>query len=110
MYNEDSYTFVTVMAPNRLRFAADDLPSATKEEEVQAEETCVSYRGRYDFLGDTVVHHLEMSLFPYWIGADQEHLGDLRGSRLTWSRRPLLRRGFQQTAHLIWERISTSEQ
>ncbi|MEJ7815293.1 MAG: lipocalin-like domain-containing protein, partial [Rubrobacter sp.] len=65
--------------------------------------------GRYDFLGDTVVHHGEMSLFPNWIGADQERLVDLRGNRLTLSTRALLLRGIQQTAHLIWERVSTSE-
>ena len=42
MYNEDGYMFVAIMAPHRLRFAADDLLSATKEEEAQAEETYVS--------------------------------------------------------------------
>ena len=110
MYNEDGYMFVAIMAPNRQRFAADDLLSATKEEEAQAEETYVSYCGRYEFLGDTVVHHVELSLFPNWIGVDQERLVDLGGSRLTLSTRPLLLRGIQQTAHLIWERVSTPEQ
>jgi hypothetical protein len=105
MYNEDGYMFVAIMAPNRLRFAADDLLSATKEEEAQAEETYVSYCGRYDFLGDKVVHHVEMSLFPNWIGGDQERVVDLRGSRLTLSTRALLLRGIQQTAHLVWERV-----
>lgn len=56
-----------------------------------------------------MVHHGEMSLFPNWIGADQERLVDLRGNRLTLSTRALLLRGIQQTAHLIWERVSTSE-
>jgi hypothetical protein len=90
---------------NRIRFAADDLLSATKEEEVQAEESYLSYCGRYDFDGDTVIHHVELSLFPNWVGGDQERLVDLRGRRLTLSTRPLLLRGIQQTAHLIWERV-----
>jgi len=51
-----------------------------------------------------------MSLFPNWIGGDQEHLVDLRGERLTLSTRALLLRGIQQAAHLIWERVSTPEQ
>jgi hypothetical protein len=107
MYNDDGYMFVAIMAPHRLRFAADDLLSATKEEEAQAEETYVSYCGRYDFDGDTVIHHVELSLFPNWIGGDQERLVDLSGNRLTLSTRALLLRGIQQTAHLIWERVST---
>jgi len=110
MYNEDGYMFVAIMGSNRPKFAADDLLSATKEEAARAEETYVSYCGRYDFEGDTVVHHVEMSLFPNWIGGDQERLVDLRANRLTLSTRPLLLRGIQQTAHLIWERVSTSEQ
>jgi hypothetical protein len=109
MYNEDGYMFVAIMAPHRLRFAHDDLLSATKEE-AQAEETYLSYCGRYSFEGDKVVHHVEMSLFPNWIGVDQERLVDLRRSRLTLSTRALLLRGIQQTAHLIWERVSTPEQ
>ena len=105
IYNEDGYMFVAIMAPHRLRFAHDDLLSATKEEEALAEETYVSYCGRYDFEGDTVVQHVEMSLFPNWIWGDQERLVDLRANRLTLSTRPLLLRGIQQTAHLIWERV-----
>jgi hypothetical protein len=105
MYNEDGYMFVAIMGPNRLRFAADDLLSATKEEEAQAEETYVSYCGRYEFKGETVIHHVELSLFPNWVGADQERLVELRGNRLTLSTRPILLRGIQQSAHLIWERV-----
>jgi hypothetical protein len=109
MYNEDGYMFVAIMAPNRLRFAHDDLLSATKEEKAQAEETYVSYCGQYEFLGDTVVHHVELSLFPNWVGVDQERLVELMGNGLTMSTRPILLRGKQQTAHLIWERVSSSE-
>ncbi len=101
--------FVAIMGSNRPKFAADDLLSATVEEEARAEESYVSYCGRYGFDGDKVIHHVELSLFPNWIGADQERLVDLGGSRLTLSTRPLLLRGTQQTAHLIWERVSTQE-
>jgi hypothetical protein len=96
---------VAIMGPNRLKFAADDLLSGTTEEEAQAEETYVSYCGRYEFEGDTVVHHVELSLFPNWVGGEQERLVDLRGDRLTLSTPPILLRGIQQSAHLIWERV-----
>ncbi len=110
MYNEDGYMFVAIMASNRVKFAEDDLLSVTEEEEARAAETYISYCGRYDFLGDTVVHHVEMSLVPNWIGGDQERLVDLGASRLTLSTPPLLLRGLEQIAHLVWERVSTSEQ
>jgi hypothetical protein len=104
-YNQDGYMFVAIMSSYRLKFAAGDLLSGTPEEEAQAEETYVSYCGRYDWRGDTVIHHVELSLFPNWVGVDQERLVELRENRLTLSTRPILLRGKQQTAHLIWERV-----
>jgi hypothetical protein len=40
----------------------------------------VAYAGRYSFLGDHVIHHVELSLFPNWVGSDQERFttGDAR--------------------------------
>lgn len=105
IYNQDGYMFVAIMAPNRLRFAAEDLFSGTTEEEAQAEETYVSYCGRYDLQGDVVFHHVELSLFPNWVGTEQERLVELRGNRLTLSTRPILLEGTERTAHLIWERV-----
>lgn len=105
MYNEDGYMFVAITRPNRTKFAAGDLLGGSAQEKAQAAGTYVSYCGRYEFRGDTVVHHVELSLFPNWVGVDQERLVELRGNRLTLSTRPILLGGVQRTAHLIWERV-----
>jgi hypothetical protein len=105
IYTPDGYMFVAIMSPYRLKFAAGDLLSGTPEEEAQAEETYVSYCGRYEFRGDTAIHYVELSLFPNWVGVEQERLVELRGNQLTLSTRPILLKGIQQTAHLVWERV-----
>ena len=107
MYNEDGYMFVVIMRPNRVRFAAGDLLGGSTEEKVQAADTYVSYCGRYEFRGGTVIHHVDLSLFPNWVGVEQERLVELRGNQLTLSTRPILLGGMQQSAHLIWERVRT---
>jgi Lipocalin-like domain len=75
---------------------------------VHAAETYVTYCGRYDFRGNTVVHHVELSLFPNWVGVDQERLVEIAGNRLTVSTRPMLLEGIQRSGHLVWERVQTS--
>ena len=60
--------------------------------------------------GDTVIHRVELSLFPNWVGVAQERLVEVKGNRLTLSTRPILLGGVRQTAHLIWEAVGTSEQ
>ncbi len=105
MYNPDGYMFVAIMDPNCPKFVAGDLLSGSPQEKAQAATTYVSYCGRYEFRGETVVHHVELSLFPNWVGVEQERLVEVRGDRLTLSTRPILLGGIQQSAHLIWERV-----
>jgi hypothetical protein len=105
MYNEDGYIFVAITCPNRERFAAGDLLSGSTEEKAHAASTYVSYCGRYELQEDRVIHHVDVSLFPNWVGVDQERLVELTANRLALSTRPILLAGIQQTAHLIWERV-----
>ena len=109
MYGPDGYMSVAISRPERTRFAAGDLLGGTIEERARAAETYVSYCGRYEFRGDTVVHRVELSLFPDWVGIEQERLVEVEGDRLTLSTRPILLGGKQRTAHLIWERARSSE-
>jgi hypothetical protein len=104
-YTEDGYVFVAIMRPRRTPFAAADLLSGSTEEKALAAETYVSYCGRYEFRGTMVVHHVELSLFPNWEGADQERLVDTDGETMTLSTRSLLLAGKQRTAHLRWQRV-----
>jgi hypothetical protein len=101
MYSQDGYMFVAIMSPHRLKFAGGDLLSGTPEEEAQAEETFLSYGGRYELGEDRVIHQIELSSFPNWVGVDQERLMELRENRLTLSTHPILMQGKQQSAHLI---------
>jgi hypothetical protein len=105
LYNPDGYMFVAIMRPHRANFAAGDLLTGSMQEKAHAAETYVSYCGRYEFQGDTVVHHADLSLFPNWVGVVQERLVEVRGDRVTLSTRPMLLGGVQRSAHVIWERV-----
>ena len=109
MYGRDGHMSVAISRPDRARFAAGDLLGGSAEERARAVETYVSYCGRYEFRGETVVHFVQLSLFPNWVGAEQERLVEVEGDRLILSTRPILLGGVQRTAHLIWERVRTAE-
>jgi hypothetical protein len=65
----------------------------------------VAYAGRYSFHGDRVVHHVELSLVPNWVGSDQQQWVELNGDRLTLSAGPLLLAGQLQVPRLVWKRV-----
>jgi hypothetical protein len=104
IYTDDGYMSVAIMRADREPFAAEDLLGGTSEEKAGAAETYVSYSGRYEFRGDSVIHHVELSLFPNWSGVDQERLVEVTGNRLTLRTKPLLLGGIEQSARVVWER------
>jgi hypothetical protein len=105
LYTGDGRFSVTISRAGRAGFAAGDLLGGTIEEQARALEGFVAYAGRYSFHGDRVIHHVELSLFPNWVGSDQERWVELAGGRLTLSARPLLLAGKQQVPRLVWERV-----
>jgi Lipocalin-like domain len=105
IYTADGYMSVAIMRADREPFAAGDLLGGSSEEKARAAESYVSYCGRYELRGDSVIHHVELSLFPNWSGVDQARLVEVTGKRLTLRARPLLLDGIEQSACLVWERM-----
>jgi Lipocalin-like domain len=107
LYTADGRFSVTISGRGRAGFAAGDLLGGTTEEQARAVEGFVAYAGRYSFHGDRVVHHVhvELSLFPNWVGSDQQRSVELSGDRLILSASPLLLAGKQQVPRLVWERV-----
>ena len=104
-YSSDERMSVAVMAAGRPNFAADDLLSGTVAEKAAAMASFTAYCGRFEVFGDRVVHHVEVSSFPNWVGTRQERFMAFDGDRLTLSTAPLLLRGKTQRAYLTWERV-----
>ena len=99
------YVSVAIMSVNRPKFASRNMGEGTTDEKVAACDTYLSYCGKYEVRQDEVIHHIEVSLYPNWVGVDQERVLEFDGKRLSLSTRPLIVGGMQQTAYLIWERV-----
>ena len=108
LYAANGRFSVTISRRDRAGFAAGDLLSGTTQEKARALEGFVAYAGRYSFYGDRIIHHVELSLFPNWVGSDQERWVELAEGRLTLSASPLLLAGKQQGPRLVWERVDSS--
>ena len=102
-YTPDGHVFVAMMRAERPRYATSDLLGGTPAERAEAAAGYVTYCGRYRLAGGRAVHHLELSLFPNWVGSDQERLVEVAGDRLTIRTAPLAIGG-ATTSRLVWER------
>ena len=104
IYSPDGYFAVLIMKKGRPRFSSDDFRGGTVSEKAGAAETFVAYCGTYSVGDGCVIHHIEASLFPNWVGTDQLRFIEIEGDRLVLTSPPLLVAGKTQTAYLVWER------
>jgi hypothetical protein len=105
MYLEKSRMAVIISGDNRKSFATDDLLGGTTDEKLAAFDSYISYCGTFEVGNETVIHHIDTSLFPNWVGTDQERIYRFEGDLLYLSTKPFLIQGEQQTAYLIWQRV-----
>ncbi|MEM7335793.1 MAG: lipocalin-like domain-containing protein [Chloroflexota bacterium] len=59
-----------LMKPDRPNFAIANLIRSSDEERLTAVSGFVSYSGSYRVEGDQVIHSVEFSLLPNWIGTE----------------------------------------
>ncbi len=106
MYTPDGYMSVLIMAACRPNFASDDILGGTDEERLAAASTFLSYGGRYEFLGDRVVHKIETASYPNRVGTEQVRYIHLEGDELLLTTPPMVIHGESRSGRLRWERAA----
>jgi len=108
LYGRIEYTnhhvFVMISCADRPKFSTGGQWNASNEEKAQAYNSCLCYSGTYEVAGDTVIHHIDISLFPNWVGAQQRRHAAIVDGRLLLAARLEEGSAEARTARLVWER------
>lgn len=72
---------------DRERFTTGGQWDAIDQEKAKAYAETLTYGGTFDVEGGTVIHHVDVSIFPNWVGVDQRRSVLLDGDRLVESGR-----------------------
>jgi hypothetical protein len=93
-------------APGVIPFVSGDLLRGTDDEVKQAFAGYRAWFGSYtvDSKAGVIVHHIEGSLFPNYVGTDQRRFFSLSGNRLTLRTPPIVRGGQSSTFEMVWDR------
>lgn len=94
-----------VLSPaDRTPFVTGGQWTADAVEKAAAYDACLAYAGGYDYDGTYIVHHVDISLFPNWIGGDQRRLVHWDGTTLSLTARIEEGTSEARTAILRWRR------
>jgi hypothetical protein len=66
----------------------------------------IAYTGRFSVEGETVTHHVEVSLFPNWVGRPEVRHYSFQGDNLTLRTGPIRSGMHTIVAQLVWERVA----
>lgn len=105
VYSKDGHVSVSLMNSERKPFFSPALFGGTGEEKSRAYESYISYSGRYFVEANKIIHVVELSLFPNWVGTRQERIYEFEGDRLILTSPPFeVNEHKLETARLIWQR------
>lgn len=105
-YTEDGHMITTISEAGRSSVGGDllSVPDAARAE---AFASFVAYAGTFRVEGDEVIHHVEMSLYPDWVGSEQRREIALSPDRrlLTLSSGATSGTGASSRHRLHWVRV-----
>lgn len=104
LYTSDGYMAASLSRAGRPAFETGERLSANDAEKVEAWDSFFSYCGRYEIRGEQVVHHIEGSNYPNWIGSEEPRTLRLEGDRLILTTPPQKTRRGVQTSQVVWRR------
>jgi hypothetical protein len=108
IYTPQSRMSVNIMRTGRAIWASPNPGAGTEAETADAAAGYIAYAGGFsvDETASVVEHHVDVSLYPNWIGVAQRRLVDLRGDELVLEAPPITdAAGNSATPRLRWRRV-----
>src|SRR5258707_9486382 len=80
-YDASGHMTAQLMLPDRPKFQAPSKAGGAAEQKIAAFDGYVAYYGTYtgDEAHRTVIHHVEASLYPNWVGTEQRRFFEFKG-------------------------------
>jgi Lipocalin-like domain len=111
LYTPDGYMSAQIMARERAPVASADWSSLTPQEYAEEARGYFAYAGSYEVDEERgiVIHSVEVSLFPGWVGGAQVRVVQLDGDRLVLSAgSPVESGGKLVTTRISWLRAGVA--
>jgi hypothetical protein len=106
MYDKHGYMNAQLMKAGRIPFASDSINGGLPEEALNAFNSYLAYFGTYyeDEPG-AVVHIVEGTLFPNWLGHKEVRYGKIEGDLLILSTPPIQAQGREIIFYITWKKV-----
>jgi len=105
-YGADGRMTALITHDGRARLSGSDRQDATDAESAAAYRSSIGYAGRYVREGDWIVHHVDISTYPNWVGTRLRRQWRWTGDSLELLTAPQPQAGVETVMKLVWQRES----
>jgi len=105
VYTAGGWMSAHLAATDRSQLATDDLGGGNEADRAAAYASYFAYCGTYAISGETIVHNVEMSLLPNWVGTDQVRYFEVNRDELLLRTPPIEIGGTTLVSDLTWARV-----
>ena len=106
MYDSSGYMNAQLMKNERPQFQTEAMRDGTDDERINAFQSYIAYYGKYyEQVPGEIVHVVEGSLFPNWIGSKQVRYGSMDKDKLILKTPIMVTRDGNLTFTLTWQRL-----
>jgi len=107
VYTATGHMVTVILADDRGAFSVEDFRQAGDNEKVAAFDTMAAYSGRYELIGNRVVHHVDLAWIPGWTGSHLDRTVEFsQDGRLILTGPPMKIGGRTLGLKIVWERES----
>jgi len=107
MYDSQGYMNAQLMRAGRPPFAKPGFAEGTAEETWHAFNSYLAYYGRYyEAQPGEIIHEVEGSLFPNWVGHRQVRYATVIGDQLTLHTLPIAAHERKIVFYITWQRLN----
>ncbi|MEV0056813.1 lipocalin-like domain-containing protein [Saccharopolyspora shandongensis] len=104
VYTGDGHMSVILMRAEQAALRVPFPRYATIEQKTSTVDGCLGYSGTYRIEDKVIVHHVEVSSFPDWVGLEQRRVMELDHGKLVLRSTPYVWCGEVRTPVLTWFR------
>lgn len=104
MYDKSGYMSAIISRNDRKNLTENDFGLLPDEEKIELAKGFLAYSGKYEFLGKKILHHVELSYIPNWIGTSLERFYEFSKENLILSTLPVRLRGKEYVGYLTWRK------
>ena len=105
MYGKSGYMSGMISRADRSNLSVKNEINMDESEKASISEGFIGYSGKYEILDDKIIHHVEMSFIPNWIGKPLDRFYSFENDDLVLTTPPEVFNNKKFVHYIVWEKL-----